>query len=240
MARRPKVSRTVPARRRAGLLQPRDVEVLEFLSAVRYALPRQVLLAVGIPSLDATRRLLRRLFDQRLVVAHVLDSRHPNLASLSREGAETLKRERTDAAVRIRPTGPIKVADVPRHLRLTDARLWAAAFLADRGTPLLRWLTTTTDGRYGLVGVQPDAVLEFAVPGGVAAVAVEADARTTAADSIVRRLSAYRRVADAGRLDALWIATSSNNARVEAVEGRLKEFGLDAWARVLPLDVLLR
>lgn len=241
MERRRKVPRTKPGRRRAVALQDRDLEVLEFLAAVRYAVPRAVMLAVGLPSLDRARRVLRRLYDNRLLSVTMTASTSPNLLSITREGIEVLKCERPESASRLRPAGPIKLAEVPRHLLLTDLRLWAVELLASRGTPLVRWVSgATADLRYGLAGVAPDALIEFAVPGGTAAIAAEADAARASAPSVLRRIGAYRRAAAVGRLDALWIAAAGDRVRVSAIEARIAELGLSERARVLPSEVLLR
>lgn len=200
----------------------------------------QVALAMGI-SIDKARRVLRRLFDQKRVVIRLISSTQPNLASVSREGLELLKRERPEAAGRARPCGPIRLADVSRHLLLTDVRLLAAELLSSRGTPMLRWSAgSTPDRRHGLAGIEPDALIEMSTPAGSAVIAVEADAGAASSDSVLRRIGRYEAVAAAGKVDALWIASSGSRTRVLAIERRIEEAGLSRWARVLPREALLR
>jgi hypothetical protein len=238
--RRPKTGRTQRGRRRAAAVSERDLSTLEFLAAARYATAPQAALAIGMP-VDRARRVLRRLFSGRLTDVRLVAAAQPSLHSLSREGAALLQRERQGSPARLRPPAAIRLADVQRHLLLTDLRLWAAELLSSRGTPMLRWSAgSTPDRRHGLAGLEPDALIEMSTPAGSAVIAVEADAGAASSDSVLRRIGRYAAVAAAGKVDALWIASSGNRTRVLAIERRIEEAGLSRWARVLPREALLR
>lgn len=235
--RAPKRPRTVRAKRSATMLQERDLEVLLFLAVVKYAEPAQIARASGVPSLDRVRRVLRRLYDGGFVSVTMTSSTAPNLVSLTKAGLEQVRLAAPDVATRARLSG-IRLQDVARHLLLVDARLFAAALGEARGGALLRFFSTPASiaKELGLPGLVPEALATFAHAGGTALVAIEADVAGTSADSVLRRLASYKRATD--RLDALWIVSAGDAARVRQLEARLAELGLDEWARVLPRAAL--
>ncbi|MEQ1734986.1 MAG: hypothetical protein ABL886_00985, partial [Rhodoglobus sp.] len=124
--RRPKVARTVRSKRASKMLQERDHEVLTFLAVARFSEPRQIAMAIGIPSLDRARRVLRRLYDAGCITVTMTASTSPNLVSLSREGLDLVRQASPELAARVRLTG-IRLAEIERHILLLDTRLFAAA-----------------------------------------------------------------------------------------------------------------
>lgn len=235
--RGPKRSRTVRSKRLATMLQERDLEVLVFLAVVKYAEPGQIASAAGIPSLDRARRVLRRLYDAGLVSVTMTSSTAPNLVSLSKAGLEQVRLTAPDVAARARLSG-IRLQDVARHLLLVEARLFAAALGEARGGALLRFLSTPASvaKELGLPGLVPAALAAFAYADGAALVAIEVDVAGTSADSVLRRLNSYRSATD--HLDALWVVSVGDAARVRQLEARLSELGIDEWARILPRATL--
>ena len=235
--RAPKRSRTVRAKRTSTMLGERDLEVLVFLAVAKYAEPRHLALAAGIPSLDRARRVLRRLYDGGAVTVTMTSSVVPNLVSLTKAGLEHVRLVAPQMAARTRLSG-IRLHEVARHLLLVDARLFAAALSEARGGALLRFLNTPASvaKELALPGLVPEALATFAHADATALVAIEADVAGTSADSVLRRLGSYRSATE--RLDALWVLSAGTDARVRQLEARLAELGLDEWARVLPRSTL--
>lgn len=237
MGRRQKVARTARARRSSLAMGPNDLAALEFVAAVKCAIVMQVALAIGISD-DRARRLCRRLYDLGYLSAHLVDSRQPTLWTLSAQGRRFLKEQRPD--LRLSPATPLRLHAIERETLLNFVRLFCAQHRPDV-SPLIRWAA----GRSSLsaelaVGVDPDAFARFAVPGGTAVVAIEADVASTSAASVLRCLDRYRAVAASGRLDGLWIATNDDAARVRVLGERLLELGLGSWSRVFDLPRLVR
>lgn len=232
-------------RRRSGrtaLLSERDLDVLTLVAVAKIITTEQIARDC-FPTIDRTRRRLRQLFDAGHLQVTMLDSRRPNLISLTRRGLDAVVSQRPELAGALSLAGPIRLAGLNRHLAGVDARLFAADLGAQRQAPLVRWGPGSAAELRALgleaLRLEPDLVAEFATGSASTWVCVEIDLGATGDRSVATRLAKYATLAGQGRVDALWWVVAAGADRAAAITDAIARAGLDGWSRVVPLRQLL-
>lgn len=239
--KRPRTSRTIV---RTGLnITCRDIFLLSMVGLMGYVSTEQVAREF-FPSQDRARRRLRLLFDKGFICISVIGSTKPNLVSLTKTGLRLASETSPDLADRLRLAGPIRLAEVERHLLLVDVRLYAAALGELRNEPLVRWSSADSVlGReFGLheFHLEPDSLAEFATNQGRVCVAVKLDTGTELAWSgLSRKLGRYREAAKAGCLDNLWCVVKGGREKQETIQKRLREEGLEEFGQALTHELVI-
>lgn len=236
MTKHQKRSRTVRGKHRGLVLTLRDRDVLILIGSCRYASAAQVARAC-FPNEDRARRRLRQLFDAGLISTILYSSTAPNIVALTKRGLEELTVLAPAVASRIRLPGPLRLASLPHHLAIVDARLYAAGLGVLRGALLARFESGSGSLAAELAlptwHVTPDALAEFKTPEGLIVIAVEVDRGTETLKTIKGKLDRYQGLADEDTIDALWLVVTSGPARQEHLATLIDEAGLSSWARVL-------
>lgn len=240
-----KARRAVRASKRPVVaITDRDHDLLVLIGLCRYLSLTQAAREF-YPSEDRARRRVRLLYDAGVIAVTMLDSRRPNLLSLTRSGLAIVADRDPQIADRCKLAGPIRLAGVLHHLAIVDARTYLAALGRKRSTPLVRWANAGGDLARELklneLHLEPDGIGEVLTPEGLIRLACEIDCSTQALSTIVRgKLDRYRRCAETGRLDGLWIIGVGSQERREHLEQLVREMGLAGWARVLAHAYVLK
>lgn len=223
-------------------LTERDLEVLTLIGLTRYLGTTQVARAC-FPSSDRARRRLRQLYDVGYVKVTLAGSTTPNLVSLTRVGLRVLQDQRPEVAERIHLPGAIRLAGVPHHLAVVDARLYVADLAATRDGYVQRWSNSggVLGDEWGLRGqrLQPDGLAEVVLGAELVRLAVEVDLATESHGVLRRKLAKYAEHDQAGRgLDELWVVARGGGRRRDAVQGLVAEAGIGGWTRLMTTDAV--
>ncbi len=240
--RTPKRSRTERGRARPIEITPRDESLLLLVALTGYIGIDQLSRAL-FPNEDRCRRRVRALYDAGYLMPTLVSSTQPSLVRLNKRGLSFIASRALAAEQSLRLPGPLQLGSVPHRRLIIDARLYCAALGDLRQTPLVRW--SNAGGRlhqelrladYHLVS---DGLAEFATRQGPLYIAIECDCSTETLGTLQKKLSRYRAIAEAGVLDALWIAMTGGLERQRNIERLLAEAGLGEWARVLSREHLI-
>jgi hypothetical protein len=238
MTRASKRQRGVRQQRRTLAISDRDLDILTLVGVCRHVTSEQ-LRREFFPSADRARRRLRRLFDAKLLAVTLVNSREPNILSLTHDGRALVLDRRPELGESVRLAGPLRLASCAHALACVDGRLYCAALAARRGAALSAW--SNPGGALHLRldlkrwHLAPDGIAEFTPPGAAPVyVAVEVDRGTEDLSRVLQaKLLRYRSLAQAGTVDALWLILFGGERRRAGVASLVREVGLSEWVRVL-------
>ena len=163
-----------------------------------------------------------------------------NLYSLSRRGLTFLQAHRPEAAD-LRLPGALRLAGVAHRLLVADARLFSAAWGRSCGAPLVRWgnAGSSLPTELGITRLAPDGIAEHATRAGSIYIAHECDRSTEAIATVMRsKLERYVAVADAGRVDALWLIVIGGHERQASLRRLVNDLGLGDFPGLYVVDRL--
>lgn len=213
------------------MLTERDLRLLLLVGLNRFLSSEQAALALPW-SPDRCRRRVRKLFDHRYLDVHLLSSTAPNILSLTKQGIAILRQRYPDLGHRIRRAGTIRAIGVDHHLRVVDARLYAAALGKAFDAPLKHWFGpgSAETAHLGLLaaGLRPDGVAVFE---GGSVFAIEADQGSERPPALASKLTKYKMVQ--ARLTGLWFIACGGPRRLETVRGLIRDAGLGRFAQVM-------
>jgi len=195
--RRRKQPRTTRNKGSAVVVTERDCNLLILAGLCGYVSLEQIARAL-FPSSDRARRRNRQLFDAGFIDIKLVDSRLPNLVTLTPEGRSIVRQRWPELGDRLKPTRPIRLAGVQHHLLLVDMRLYLSSVL-QRYLPnsaTMRWQGGTGDLArelgFGDWRLQPDAVVELRTDDDeLSYLAVEVDCGTEPMSVLSDKLGKY-------------------------------------------------
>lgn len=239
--RQPKRSRSTKGPARPIEITPRDESLLLLVALTGYIGIDQLSRAL-FPSEDRCRRRVRSLYDAGYVMPTLVSSTQPSLVRLTKRGLSLVAARTSEVEQTLRLPGPLQLGSVPHRRLIIDTRLYCAALGELRRTPLIRWSNAggCLHQELKLVDYRlaSDGIAEYATRHGPLCIAIECDCSTETLGTFQKKLLRYRPVAEAGVLDALWIAITGGLERQRNIERLIADAGLGEWARVLSSEIL--
>lgn len=236
------ITRRVRGKRANGgrrvVLVERDLDVLALVALYRYLSTEQVARDL-FPSEDRCRRRLRQLYDAGYVNLHIMASNEPAIVTLTASGLNGLGQDRPDVAENVHLPGPLRLAGLPHHLAVVDARQYVRALARADGGVVVR----CERGQRGLardLGLDearlvPDAVERLVFGRDIVTISVELDRGTEGSRVLGQKLVRYKPVLDSGKLE-LWIVLSGGEGRRRNVESLVRDAGLAEHTRVMDVE----
>ena len=220
------------------VLTQRDIRIMMLIGLCRYCSTDHIKVEF-FP--DATicrcRRRLRQLYDAGYLQVTLTSSTKPNLYSLSSQGLKKLGEQENEFTAQISLAGTIRLAGIPHHLAVIDARLYIAALGKSCVTPLVAW--SNSGGAIGQkIGLdnwclEPDGIAELETKNGIFRIAVEVDCGTESTKVLVNKLEKYAGLAHMAVLNELWFVVTTGKQRMGTIARLVRKIGVGSWTKIM-------